>query len=157
MGLCPTPPPVDSAWRSLDSTHDTDFGGPAIICQTFAIELLLKFFIVAEHADAADETVFARLGLDLRGHRCVTLYERLSADSCSTLEAAFATRRSSTMPTSLRDALVALGDDLFFKWRYVYEGSGPLAMDKALLDCVTDTLGACAALSRHRLEGMRTS
>lgn len=40
---------AESALASIASTGNADFAGPAIMCRSFAIELLLKFFIAAKH------------------------------------------------------------------------------------------------------------
>lgn len=143
---------ADDAWKRLSASGDADFAGPAIMCQSFAIELLLKFFSVAEHPNAAMESTFGRLEMDLRGHRYTDLFDRLSETTRRRLDAAFSATRLPEMPETLRGALIALGDDPFVGWRYVYEGRQRGALDKVLLDRVIDTLGKVAEGERRHFE-----
>lgn len=138
----------DTAWSSIWSSHDADFAAPAIMCQSFAIELLLKFFLAIDHPSAATVADLERAGVKLKRHKYSELFDQLSISSKEKITASFAAvSGQATDAAGFRAALVALGDPFVF-WRYVYEADGIAGLDKPLLDRITDALGKAAESER---------
>lgn len=147
---------ADAAWNNLGSTKDADFAAPAIMCQSFAIELLLKFFLAVDHPSATTAEDLTKAGAKLKCHKYSELFDQLLPATKQKIANAF-TRLSGkrTETAAFRDALIAQGDDPFVYWRYVYETSGVSHFDNRAFNLVTDALGKAAeaertAASRHR-------
>ena len=49
------------------------------MCRSFAIELLLKFFLVIEHPEAKTLAELKARGVDLHGHPYSDLFDRINA------------------------------------------------------------------------------
>jgi hypothetical protein len=60
------------------ATKNVDFAGPAIMCKSFAIELLLKFFIAAQHPGARSVAEIEDAGETLKGHDFAVLFRRIA-------------------------------------------------------------------------------
>jgi hypothetical protein len=142
------------AWDQIATLQDADFAAPAIMCQCFAIELLLKFFLVIPHPTAATTAELETLGVNLRGHKYTQLFDRVIDPLKMRIAASFAALSGQAMDAAgFRDKLIALGDDPFVRWRYVYEEGGFSSLDKPLLDRVTDALGKAAEVERKAITG----
>lgn len=140
---------AQDSWRRV-SGGNADFAGPGIMCQAFAIELLLKFFIAVDSGRDVTWNQLKESGVNLRGHTYSSLFDRVSeegqrriAESCSSLAGV------SVTPTLFRKKLIELGDEPFVGWRYVYENGGVSYINKKLLDQVTDALGLAAQAVRR--------
>lgn len=124
---------------------NADFAAPAIMCRSFAIELLLKFFIVVGYPKTQSKADLDALEVNLRGHPYSGLFDRIKSDHQSFIATKHSERTgSSTSPADFRKLLVAVGDDPFVGWRYVYECSGTKHIDMAQLTLVADSLGLAA-------------
>lgn len=135
---------AESALASIASTGNADFAGPAIMCRSFAIELLLKFFIAAKHPSKKFKELKAA-GISLRGHTYSSLFDRIEPSLQKTIAEAYSQLSGTAMdPASFRGLLVALGDEPFVTWRYIYEADGTSHMDPMLLAAVTQALGLAA-------------
>lgn len=135
---------AEMALSSIASTGNADFAGPAIMCRSFAIELLLKFFIAVQYPDKKFKELKVA-GISLRGHTYSSLFDRIE----HTVQQAIADTYSKQSGTSIdvagfRDLLIALGDEPFVTWRYIYEAEGTSHLDPRLLASVTRVLGLAA-------------
>ena len=139
------------AWDELTSTKDADFCGPAVMCQTFAIELLLKFFIASDHPHATKFADLSRLGVNLRGHDLPDLWDRISvAQRVAIAETWSRMFTPALTPQAYREKLTSLGDDPFVRWRYIYESKGDSRLDAELLGRIADSLGKAAERVRKQ-------
>lgn len=143
----------DMARSAVFATKNTDFAAPAIMCKSFSIELLLKFFIVVAHPGIQTKADLDSLGVNLHGHLYSKLYDRISplyqkkiADSFTTIVG------QTTDEPAFRKALMDIGDEPFVFWRYIYEKSGTCNLDIALLEKVLHALGKAAENERKRIE-----
>lgn len=139
------------AWQALAESTDADFAAPAVMCQSFAIELLLKFFIASAHPDARTFAALTSDGVKLksRSHSNLDLWDRVSAEHQAAVAATYARLiLSPVTPHDFRDALATLGEDPFVQWRYVYEHDGVRHLDTLLLNRLSDALGETAAAIR---------
>lgn len=142
----------DMASYAIFSLEDADFAAPAIMCKSFAIELLLKFFLVIPHPTAQTTADLAAVGVDLRGHKYSELYDRIIPSYQQKVATSFSTiTGKATNATEFRTALIALGDDPFVFWRYVYEKTGKSTLDIPLLEQVLLAMGKAAEVERKRL------
>jgi len=136
---------AELALSSIPRTGNADFSAPAIMCRSFAIELLLKFFIAADHPSAKTKADLDSLGVSLRGHPYSALFDRISSRHQDEIAAKFSEITGKvTNPADFRNILIALGDDPFVGWRYVYEGTGNSYIDMAQLTHVANSLGLAA-------------
>lgn len=141
---------ADTSWNSLGTSKDADFAAPAIMCQSFAIELLLKFFLALDHplAETIDELKVA--GVKLRCHKYSELFDQLTSTTKDRIANVYATLSGKqTDATGFRHALIAQGGDPFVYWRYVYENAtGFSHFDRQAFGLVTDALGKAAESER---------
>lgn len=137
---------------SLAHLQDADFAAPAIMCKSFAIELLLKFFLVIPHPTAQTTADLGAFGVDLHGHKYTELYDRMIPTYQHRIATSFSqTTGKVTNATEFRTVLIALGNDPFVFWRYIYEKTGWHTLDFRLLDYVLLALGKAAEVERMRL------
>jgi len=140
----------DTIWSRLALSKNADFAGPGIMCQAFAIELLLKFFLVIEHGPETTLDELARKGIKLRGHSFSALFDRVSDEFQGKIAESYTTLTGEPCdPAGFRETLVRTGDDPFVSWRYIYESTGISQLNKALVDQVTDALGKAAETERR--------
>lgn len=138
----------NGAWSALEKSKDADFAAPAIICDTFAVELLLKFFIAADHPDCSTYRALEKKGVKLRSHTFTELYGRVSIPQQELIAAQYSALMGSTVSVpGFRDALAELGAEPFVYWRYVYEKAGESHLDPRHLSRVLDALGKAAELT----------
>lgn len=136
---------AEMALSRIDRDKNADFAAPAIMCRSFAIELLLKFFIFVEHPAAKSKADLDALEINLRGHPYSGLFDHINGGHQSLIAKKHSERASHpTSPADFRNLLLALGDDPFVDWRYVYESSATKHIDIALLASVADSLGLAA-------------
>jgi hypothetical protein len=138
-----------ASWNSLVSTNDADFAAPAIMCQSFAIELLLKFFLAVDHPSAATAQELKSAGVTLKCHKYSELFDQLLPATKAKIANAFTILSGKqTDASGFREALIAQGDDPFVYWRYVYETSDISHFDNRAFNLVTDALGKAAEAER---------
>lgn len=139
----------DASWNQLAATSDADFAGPAIMCQSFAVELLLKFFLAVDHPAATTTDDLKTAGVKLKCHRYSELFDQLNVATRAKIAAAYSVVAGAPVDSDgFRAALVEQGDDPFVYWRYVYESAGVSHFDKHRFDMVTDGLGRAAEVHR---------
>ena len=140
---------ADAAWSTLGTTKDADFAAPAIMCQSFAIELLLKFFLAVDQPAATTAEELKTAGVKLRCHKYSDLFDQLVPATKDKIANAFTVLSGRhTDAAGFRQALIAQGDDPFVYWRYVYETSGFSHFDRQAFNLVTDALGKAAEAER---------
>lgn len=148
----------EQAFATIQSTRNADFAAPAIMCKSFAIELLLKFFIVADYPAAFSKADIDAANVNLRGHSFSSLFDRISPDGQSDIARKHSGRIGAAVtPADFRAALVAVGDDPFVSWRYIYESTNERYIDAELLAQVVDSLGLAAQDATRRLGGVAAS
>lgn len=145
---------ADLASASIQSTGNADFAAPMIMCKSFAIELLLKFFIVADYPASFSKADIDAANANLRGHTFSSLFDRISQSG----QASIASKHSgltgtSVTPASFRAALVAVGDDPFVSWRYIYESASERHLDFQLLAQIAHSLGLAAQDTTRSIGG----
>ena len=136
---------AEMALSRISSSSNADFAAPAIMCRSFAIELLLKFFIVVEHPLAKSKTELKSLGANLNGHTYSQLFDRISPFHQQLI--ANEHSESTGTPTStamFRRFLISIGDKPFVDWRYIYEESCQKNIDMELFACLAESLGLAA-------------
>ncbi|HEY6896495.1 MAG TPA: hypothetical protein VI279_04480 [Rhodocyclaceae bacterium] len=140
---------ADNAWATLESTNDADFIAPAIMCQSFAVELLLKFFLAIDHPTARTIDDLKNAGAKLKCHKYSELYDQLTLPTKNKIADAYSTLSGKpTNAMAFRQALIAQGDDPFVYWRYIYESNGFSHFDRIAFNLVTDALGKAAEAER---------
>jgi phospholipase/lecithinase/hemolysin len=139
---------ADNNWATLESTQDPDFAAPAIMCQSFAVELLLKFFLAIDHPTAKTIDELKNAGAQLRCHKYSELFDQLTQSTKDKIAGAFSRLSGkATNAAAFRKALVAQGDDPFVYWRYIYE-EGLSHFDRVAFNLITDALGKAAEVER---------
>lgn len=133
----------------MAASSNADFAAPSIMCQSFAVELLLKFFIAIDHPNARSIDELKSAGAKLRCHKYSELYDQLKQTTQTKIAQAYSTLSGKqTNSAEFRQALISQGDDPFVYWRYVYETSGNSHFDRAAFNLVTDALGKAAEAER---------
>lgn len=140
---------ADASWSTLGAAKDADFAAPAIMCQSFAIELLLKFFLAVDHPAATTAEELKTAGVKLRCHKYSDLFDQLAPTTKDKIANAFtALSGKQTDAAGFRQELIAQGDDPFVYWRYVYETSWFSHFDRQAFNLVIDALGKAAEAER---------
>ena len=139
---------ADASWGKIESLSDADFAAPAIMCQSFAVELLLKFFLAVDHPTATSIHELEDAGVKLRCHKYSELFDQLLPTTQDKIASVFTTLSGKhTDATRFRQALIAQGDDPFVYWRYIYEHEDS-SFDPQAFNIVTHTLGKSAEAER---------
>ena len=142
----------EMAASSIFSLNDADFAAPAIMCKSFAIELLLKFFMVVTHPGVRSYADLKMLGVDLRGHTFSQLFDKIGAEFQHRIASTFSVASNRTVnEAGFRAILIEIGDDSFVHWRYIYEKNGFHHFDGTLFDTVLNALGKAAEAERQRV------
>jgi hypothetical protein len=135
---------AELALGSIPKTGNADFAGPAIMCRSFAIELLLKFFIAVQYPDKKFKEL-KTAGINLRGHTYSSLFDRIEHTAQQVIADTYSKQSGNSIDVAgFRGLLIALGDEPFVTWRYIYEVDGTSQIDPMLLASVTRTLGLAA-------------
>lgn len=110
----------DLAMAAIGTSGNADFAAPAIMCKSFCVELLLKFFVAVAQPDANTKELEAR-GVNLHGHKYSNLYARIDAATRSDIAVSFSSVAGRQVDDrEFRRILKEdLGDDAFVSWRYV--------------------------------------
>ena len=139
---------AQSAQMSLHKIHQTknaDFAAPALMCQSFAIELLLKLFIVATDESIATNQDLEQSDLKLRGHTYSDLFGRLARDEKRVIAKHYEKiTGEQTSDHRFNELLKSTGDSPFVEWRYAHEIIEPKHLDIALLNNLCNALGLAA-------------
>lgn len=140
---------AETSWRQMAETGNPDFAAPSIMCQSFAVELLLKFFIAIDHPNAKTIDELKSTGAKLRCHKYSELYDQLTSATQAKIAQAFSSLAGKPANSvEFRQALIAQGDDPFVYWRYIYETSGNSHFDRKAFNLITDALGKAAEAER---------
>jgi hypothetical protein len=140
---------ANASWNTLESTKDADFAAPAIMCQSFAVELLLKFFLAIDHPTAKTSDELEMAGVTLKCHKLSELFDQLLPATQSKIAGVFTTLSGKqTDAAGFRAALIAQGDDPFVYWRYIYEKKVVAQFDQQAFDLVIEALGKAAEAER---------
>ncbi len=135
---------AEMALARITLSQDADFVAPAIMCRSFAIELLLKFFLVFEHPNIRD-TSELKGKVDLYGHPYSILFGRINAEHQAKIARKFSEiAELTTSPEEFKKHLISLGDKPFVDFRYVYEGGGNKYLNLELLSKISNALGLAA-------------
>jgi len=128
------------AFDNIGILKNADFAAPAIMCQSFMIELLLKFFIITKY-DIIDYEQLPDKN-ELNGHKYTDLFDKISEDNKSKIAEKFSKIVGKSMnKADFRNALIEIGDEPFIKWRYIYEENGISYMNPLLFNQISDSLG----------------
>jgi len=144
---------ADASWGSLVTTKDFDFAAPAIMCQSFAIELLLKFFLAIDHPSATTTDELKTAGVNLRCHKYSELFDQLAPATKDKIAKSFSTLSGRQINADgFRQELIAQGNDPFVYWRYIYEENSRFShFDRQSFNVVTDALGKAAEAERKAM------
>lgn len=135
--------------QAVFAENDADFAAPAIMCQSFAVELLLKFFLAIDHPEARDTDQLKEAGVKLKCHKYSELFDQLQQPSKDKIAASYtAIVGKATDADGFRQALLAQGDDPFVYWRYIYETNQISHYDTKAFENVLDALGKAAEVER---------
>jgi len=138
--------------------RDADFFAPAIMCKSFAVELLLKFFIALRYPSEKTYSQIKDAGEDLRGHNYQPLFERVQEEYQQKIANSFSSIAGrKTGPDDFNLILREIGDDSYVKWRYIYEKdkAGIQHFNVQLFDNVLEALGKAAEFERKRLNSSK--
>lgn len=136
---------AELALSHISTTSNADYAAPAIMCRSFSIELLLKFFIVADHPQAKTKADIDALGVNLRGHPYSALFDRISEVHQAYIANKYSsTSGTPTSPAEFRQLLISTGDKPFVDWRYVYESASHQYADFGLFTSLANSLGLAA-------------
>lgn len=140
----------DLAMAAIGTSGNADFVSPAIMCKSFCVELLLKFFVAVAHPAANTKKELDARGVNLHGHKYSDLYDRIAEKTRSEIAASFSTvvGRQVDHREFRRILQEDLGDDSFVSWRYVYEHESIRHLDPVLWDQVVLALGKAAERER---------
>ena len=104
--------------NQFDNTNNAAFLFPSIVCQSFAIELFLKFFIFF---DADKNKSISQLPKNL-GHDFSKLWNRIPSEYQKLISTHYS---NAPKPVSItgefEDSLSIIGNNSFVKWRYAHE------------------------------------
>jgi len=127
------------------SIGNANLTAPAIMCQNFAIELLLKFFLAIDHFTAATIDELTNAGVKLNCHKYSQLFDQLQPATKEKIANSFtALSGKKTNVEGFREALVAQGDEPFVQWQYIYETNNFSHFDLQAFQLVAYSLGEAA-------------
>ncbi|KGM54406.1 hypothetical protein N800_02860 [Lysobacter daejeonensis GH1-9] len=139
--------------QSIQKSQNADFFVPAVVNTAFAVELLLKFFIVATNPDLTYAELKAR-GLHPHGHKYSELWDRLHPKFRGAVLAEYSmlTQAGSLLP-DIPLVLAELGDVPFVDWRYPFEDPAYRELDYGKLEKIAVAMlrvgrGACGRLAK---------
>ncbi|MFC5569687.1 hypothetical protein ACFPN1_06395 [Lysobacter yangpyeongensis] len=141
------------AVQSIVQKQNGDFFVPAAVNTAFAVELLLKFFIVAANPDLTYAELKAA-GLHPHGHKYSQLWAGLHPKFRAAILAEYSmlTQAGSVLP-DIPAVLAELGDAPFIDWRYPFEDTAYRELDYGKLEHVAGAMlrvgrGACRRLAK---------
>lgn len=147
---------ANTSWESIGATGDADFAAPAIMCQSFAIELLLKFFLAIDHPLVTTVEELKNTGVKLKCHKYSELFDQLLPATKEKIAKSFTSLSGKRTDTDgFREALIAQGNDPFVNWRYVYETDGFSHFDNQAFLWVMHSLGKAAEAERRAVSSRR--
>lgn len=140
------------ATQKIFADKNADFAGPAIMCKSFAVELLLKFFIAVDYPRDKSYADLKKIGLNLYGHSYADLFEKIKDRYQKKICKAYSDATSTKVDAqAFKLILIEIGNDPFVSWRYLYEDESTRHLNIQLFDNVLDSIGEAAASERRRL------
>lgn len=140
------------ALNSVHASGNADYCAPAIVCQSFAIELLLKFLIINDHPHGKTFQQLKNDGMTFGGvrgrglHGYTALFDQLSVETKGKLVRAYTDISGiNTSQEEFGAALVSSGEEPFVKWRYIYEGTSMSNFHPLKIASVLQALGEVAS------------
>lgn len=133
--------------KHIEHTNNADFAAPALMCRSFAIELLLKLLFFSENTPPGIETAedLENLNLKSRGHDYSSLFDKLKKDTKKIAAKNYAkVSNEKTSDHRFKELLKKTGGQPFVEWRYSHEITTPKHMDLKLLTQICDALGLTA-------------
>lgn len=130
-----------------DRTGAIAFVFPATVCQAFAVELFLKFFLVLDHPSICGRDDLKPHGISLKkhGHSHSSMWD----DVPSNYQAVIATNYKAASgalvnAAQFRQKLLEIDDNPFVKWRYVHEEHDWSFLRQDQIQLVVDALRLAA-------------
>lgn len=130
-----------------EETDKVAFLFPATVCQAFAIELFLKFFIVVDHPAICckDDLKDHDISFQKLGHSCSKMWDAVPAHHQAEVVKHYKERSGASISEKqFRERLLEIDDNPFVKWRYVHEENGFSFLRQDQLKLVTNALGYAA-------------
>ena len=130
-------------------SNNPDFIAPVLMCKVFAVELLLKFFLVVDYKKLYNRKDLETHHISFTGpfeHEYVALFERISRKHRAAIVKSFS--KVIAKVTSEKDFCITLSafEDGFVKWRYVHEEEHQKFLGTRLLGQIGDALWTCASV-----------
>jgi len=146
---------ASSAMNGMAESGNADFAGPAIVCQSFAIELLLKFFIINDQPHGETYQQLIERGMTFGGrkrgvHGYSPLFNQLRPATKDKIAKIYSEVSGiQTDAEKFGIALVSNGEEPFIKWRYIYETGSISSFDQTQFSNVLQALGEAASAELH--------
>lgn len=135
---------VVSAWGKREDRPEFLF--PAIVCSSFAVELFKKSFVV--HSQPIADRSLRHYPT---GHKLLKLWESIEPVNRQIIAGFFRNSADEPLLTApearievFEEALTAIGESPFVKWRYAYELDSATMLSHAAVTEVLDALGQSA-------------
>lgn len=95
---------ANHSMQAIGTERDADFAVPAIMCQSFEVELLLKFFLAINHPSASTTKQLKAAGVKLNCHKYSELFDQLQQQTKDKIALAYTAviRQSASAQTSDR-------------------------------------------------------
>lgn len=120
-------------------TDDYSFIFPSIVCQSFAIELFLKFFIYFDKKQFELEREFSNKSK--LGHKFTNLWDKVSDTYKNEISVHYTNAsKINTSPNEMRSLLIKVDENSFVTWRYPYENKGFTNMHIDDIKLISDVL-----------------
>lgn len=120
------------------------FTFPAAVCQSFAIELFLKFFFVVDFPEIHSRNDLKKHNVIFKpsgskGHGYSALWDMISPNYQDQIA-----QQARVNNQQFRQQLLDIGDDPFVKWRYIHEEDGIHLLPLGMIKGVADAFGYAA-------------
>lgn len=111
--------------KHSDKQENAAFIFPSIVCQSFAIELFLKFFLVIDHPEICNQQDFKKVDLKLNKHSFSELWDLINLNYQNEIARHHMNCIGTQSSTAkFKKLLENIGSDSFVKWRYIHETEG---------------------------------
>ena len=98
---------------------------PSIVCQSFAIELSLKFFLVIDHPEICNRKDFEKFDLKLNKHGFSELWDLINVNYQNEIVRHHTNCiGNESSACRFKKLLEDIGSDSFVRWRYIHELEG---------------------------------
>ena len=121
---------------------DGSYIAPAMLCNTFCLELLLKCLQIINEDEVFTKADLETKGIRLNEHRYSAIFDKIEGsvqnDILKTFNSLF---QQQLTKDDYIQRLRQIGDNSFVEWRYVYESTQEKRMDVHLQNQIMDSLG----------------